>query len=526
MRDIGQRLQTEQNLSSDEINFLIGMAQAILRAFTWTEGQPMRCLAQRLELSPTTCYAKLRLVVQLIIWVQRGKQSFETLMAQLQPRPELADPLGPAYAAAQAEGQRLKQALSEAQAQVVSLQAKVAQLHHQWALSIERLIVVLKLSGRCTVRSIVEVLADGLGVSVSVGYVQGIIAQAGRNAHLALARLLPVVPLSGAICVDEVFFKEIGRRMLGVVIVDPMSGLILRLQRCTERSKTALGTVLEQFAEAGFKDKIKLCLTDMYAGYLKPVKTYLPQAVHQLCWFHINCFHIGLTVYRANQAYERAVKALAAFDQHQPGPLDQTQSQQRQDLLAACHQTHSQWQGAQRFQRLLLRCLWSPTLSLATTRLDQLLRLAPQVNNPYIQTMGTFLADHRPGLLVFYTCLESDQHRLHRLSRSQQHWVPLTKRWALPLTTNAAEHVFRCLRRYTHQMDHFATEPATQHFFDLFAFFHNVHRLRAGKRAGHSLLTAAHVDVLSLFGTDDPYTILGFPPASQTFTRLKSVQLV
>jgi len=114
---------------------------------------------------------------------------------------------------------------------------------------------------------------------------------------------------------------------------------------------------------------------------------------------------------------------------------------------------------------------------------------------------------------------------LKRLSCSQQQWVSLTKRWAIPITSNAAEHVLRCLRRYTHQMDHFGTETATQRFFDLFVFYHNVHTLRVGKRAGSSLLAAAHTDVKKLFGTDDPYTILGFPPASQSFIQMKSVQL-
>jgi hypothetical protein len=65
-----------------------------------------------------------------------------------------------------------------------------------------------------------------------------------------------------------------------------------------------------------------------------------------------------------------------------------------------------------------------------------------------------------------------------------------------------------------------------QRFFDLFAFYYNVRNLRAGKREGNSLLASAHVDVKKLFGTDDPYTILGFPPASQTFTLVKSVQSV
>ncbi|MBS1251773.1 MAG: hypothetical protein MAG451_00806 [Anaerolineales bacterium] len=194
---------------------------------------------------------------------------------------------------------------------------------------------------------------------------------------------------------------------------------------------------------------------------------------------------------------------MAAFDKKHTGPLSDAEHRQRQDLVAERDQLHRHWQGAQRFQRLLMRLLWSPTLDVATRRLDQLIRVAAQASNPHVQKMGAFLDQHRAGLLVFYACLESGQHRLQRLSRSQQTWVSLTKRWAVPLTSNAAEHVFRCLRRYTHQMDHFGTEAATCRFFDLFAFYHNMRVLRAGKRAGCSLLAAAHTDVKKLFGTDD-----------------------
>jgi hypothetical protein len=406
------------------------------------------------------------------------------------------------------------------------LQAEVSHLQGAWTVMQDRLIVVLKLSGRCTVRSIVEVLEYGLGLQVSVGYVQGVISQAGLNAHSALARLVQVVPLSGAISVDEVYLKELGQRIFGIVIVDPLSGLILRLTRCGERSKATIGAVLQQFAAAGFRDRIKLCLTDMYEGYVEPLKTYLPQAVHQFCWFHINCFHLGASVRRAARAYQQAVEALAAFDKQHPSPLTAAAQTQRRALLTAQEQAHRHWLGAQRCQRLLLRLLCSPSLAVATVRLEQLLRVAPKVANPYVQAMATFVAQHRHGLLSFYACLESGQHLLQRLSRSQQQWVALTVRWALPLTTNAAEHVFRCLRRYTHAMDHFGADEATQRFFDLFAFFHNVHILRAGQHAGSSLLATAHVDVKALFGTDDPYTMLGFPPAAQAFTPAKSVQSV
>lgn len=525
MREIGRTLTAEQNLSGEDITWLIAMAQAVLRAFAWTEGQPMRGLAATLGISPQTLYTTLRLVVQAMVWVRRGQASVAALASRLQEGQARLTAAEQAAAAAQAEVQRLTRVLADAQAQVSVLQVEVARLQAQWTVMQDRLIVVLKMSGRCTVRSIVEVFAYGLGVQVSVGYVQGIIAQASLQAGSVWARLLKVVPLSGAVCLDEVFFKEMADQVLGIVIVDPLTGLILRLERCTERSKDAIGTVLQHFNAAGFQAQIKLCLTDMYEGYLKPVKTYLPQAVHQFCWFHLNCFHIGATVHRAERAYQRAVAALAAFDKKHPEPLSEADAPPRRELVAARDLAQRQWLGAQRFQRLLSRLLWSPTLTVATARLDQLIRVAAQMNNPYLQKMGACLTEHRAGLLVFFTCLESCPHQLRRLSRSQQQWVALTSRWALPITSNAAEHVFRCLRRYTNNMDHFVTSDATQHFFDLFVFFHNLHVLRAGKRAGHSLLAAAHVDVVTLLGTDDPYTMLGFPPATQAFTPTKSVQL-
>jgi hypothetical protein len=371
-------------LSDDDIVWLTAIAQAILRAFIWTEGQPMRTLAATLGVSPQTLYTTLRLAVQALLWVYRHKTAVETLVSQLQTLQSCVDALEQTASRLQAEVHRLTQALAAAQAQIGALQAEVTRLQGAWTVMQDRLIVVLKLSGRCTVRSIVEVLECGLGLQVSVGYVQGVISQAGLNAHTALERLLQVVPLSGAINVDEVYLQELGQRIFGMVIVDPLSGLILRLTRCGERSKDAISAVLKQFAAAGFRERIKLCLTDMYEGYVEPLKTYLPQAVHQFCWFHINCFHLGAAVRRAERAYQRAVEAWAAFDKQHPGPLTAAGQMQRQVLLTAQEQAHRHWRGAQRFQRLLLRLLWSPSLAVATARLDQLLRVAPKAANPYI----------------------------------------------------------------------------------------------------------------------------------------------
>ena len=52
--EIGRQMQIEQNLTDADIIWLVAIAQAVLRAFTWTEGQPIRTLSATLDISPTT----------------------------------------------------------------------------------------------------------------------------------------------------------------------------------------------------------------------------------------------------------------------------------------------------------------------------------------------------------------------------------------------------------------------------------------------------------------------------------------
>ncbi len=59
MREIGRRLKAEQNLTNEDIAWLVGIAHAMLRAFVWDEGQPMRTLANDLGIS-----TKMRQVVK------------------------------------------------------------------------------------------------------------------------------------------------------------------------------------------------------------------------------------------------------------------------------------------------------------------------------------------------------------------------------------------------------------------------------------------------------------------------------
>ena len=107
MRQIGQTLKTEQNLTSADIAWLVGIAKAILRVFVWDEGEAMRTLASDLGISPQTLYTKMRQVVQVLMLVRRGKQSVEKLMDHIRELQDRLAQLEQTYADAQSEVKRL-----------------------------------------------------------------------------------------------------------------------------------------------------------------------------------------------------------------------------------------------------------------------------------------------------------------------------------------------------------------------------------------------------------------------------------
>lgn len=522
MRDIGRKIRSEQNLSTAEINWLVIIANAILRAFTLSDGRPMRHLSDELDVSPTTFYKVLRLSIEALTWIYRTKKSIQSLMIDLKQQADQIHTLKQSLSNSKKQVNSLTSKLFELNAQVSMQESEINRLNEQWKLGTDRLIVVLKMSGRCTVRSIVEVLEYGLGLSVSVGYVQKIITQAGENSESAFQKLLQVIPLSGAICIDEIYLKEAGQRIWGIVIVDPMSGLILCLERAHERSSDEIARTINKLkaARPTIEGLIKLCLTDMYKAYAGTVKELLPLAKHQYCWFHINCFHIGATVKKAERAYYRAVKQLEAFDKKVKNKsLTAQQEQERAVLEEACKKAQKEWLGSQRFQKMLMKTLKAHSSQYAQKTLDRLIASGNRISNPYVKHMAKFFKNHREQLLSYYACLENNQHVIQRLSHSKQKWVNVTKLWAIPITTNAAEHAFRQLRRYTKNMEQFGTEKGTRSFFNLFVLYHNCRTLREGKKAGNTLLEAAHVSLVDLFGSDDPYTILGFPKAEASFTK-------
>ena len=487
----------------------------------------MTQLAHRAGISRPTLYTHLRLAIEALHWVYQNKKPLSQLLSQMNRyRSQCLEAQGQLNQAKQTIHQYWLLLVNQ-KGNLQKQEAELTQMKRHHQVNVERLIVVLRLSGRCSIGSIMEVLFEGVGVKVSHGYVCDILSQARRQAKEAMGTLSKWLPFSGVIAIDEVFLREWGERIFGVVVVDPMTGLILRLDRVEARTQKAIGVVLKRVSESGLKPSVKLCLTDMYSAYEKLVATHLPQAAHQFCWFHINCFHIGATVRQAKLGYRQAQQQLETFERKHPRLRTKALKRKRASLRQTREQAHRFWVGAQRFQSLLENCVNARGGQRATERLERLMRVGKDHYNPYISQMATFLERHRPGLLSFFSCVQNPP--LHPLRRSEEDdttWVPLSDPRTLPKTTNAAEHIFRCLRRYLHGMDHVGTSKTTQEFFDLFVFFHNVRTLRAGSKAGTSLLAAAGVKLESIFGSDDPYTILGFPPTFNTVLPLRKYKKV
>jgi AraC-like DNA-binding protein len=509
------------------MQWIVCIAAAIIRAFGEGSDQNMAEIAQRAGMSRQTLYHHLRMAIESLHWVYLNKRGLNRLLSQIE---QYRDQWMSAKRKAEEAQQTIRDywlRLGERGTQIKTLEAELAALKEQNQCFLARMIVVLSLSGRCTIGSIVEVMELGWGVKMSEGYVHGILAKARGQATAALTSLSKVLPFSGAIAIDEVFLREWGKRIYGVVVVDPITGLILRFGRAGDRGHQAIGEVLKGLSESGMKASVKLCLTDMYAGYEQLVAAYFPAAAHQFCWFHINCFHLGATVRQAKSGYRQAQTKLETFEGKHPRLKNKTLQRQHAALSNTREQAYRFWVGAQRFQSLLQNCLQAPSSQQATATLDRLIRVGRDHRNPYIHAMATFIERHRPGLLTFFNCWEKNP-LLHRQPQpdGDKRWVPLQDRAMIPKTTNAAEHIFRCLRRYLHGMDHVGKDNTTQGFFDLFAFFHNARTLRSGSKAGTSLLKDAGVDLQDIFGSDDPYTILGFPPVFQKVVPLRKFKKV
>jgi len=111
--------------------------------------------------------------------------------------------------------------------------------------AVERDVVVLSQVGHASVRGIQECLEEMVGVERSVGWIEGVLQEAGRRAEGLVA--VPDGPRQ--VAADEVYAG--GQPVLEVV--EPRSGLILTLAHAERRDETAWGCAWLDLEERGVR---------------------------------------------------------------------------------------------------------------------------------------------------------------------------------------------------------------------------------------------------------------------------------
>jgi predicted DNA-binding protein YlxM (UPF0122 family) len=157
---IGERIQREQQLSAEAIQWIVCIAAAIMQAFGVEPMQSMSGIAQRAMVSRSTLYQQVRLAIEALNWVYQSKQHLNHLLSQVQRYRQQCLEGKQKAKQAQQTIQQYWLLLSNYKVQGEKLEAQIVQMERQQQMNLERWIVVLRLSGRCSIGSIMEVLGD------------------------------------------------------------------------------------------------------------------------------------------------------------------------------------------------------------------------------------------------------------------------------------------------------------------------------------------------------------------------------
>ena len=334
------------------------------------------------------------------------------------------------------------------------LEGEVAALKLELLALVERAIIVLRLSGKVSYRGIQECLHHLLGVQVSLAEIEAQVQQAGQQAQSVLAPLLAQVQVRWA-AIDEVYLKEAGRQVYGLLVVDLESRLALTLQRAVDRQASTWYQVLKDLPH--LRQTLQGLVADLarpYPRLIRQLAGYWQRAlVLQACNVHAmrHLFRLGT---KARDPYRRAKQRYQAARQ---AWLNQSQEPAVRLEYQAARQLY-------RFERRLLKYVLGQqghllkalrqssrpaAEAILTQTLAQLARL-PTDYQPFVRSVTKFIVRHQPGLLA---------HLDHP---------------GLAWTTNAAEGTFSLLRRFVTVSKAFSTQHGVQSFFALFLLYYNL----------------------------------------------------
>jgi hypothetical protein len=379
------------------------------------------------------------------------------------------------------------------------LRAQVERLTTELSGLVDKAIVVLRLSGKVSYRGIEECIRLLFGIHVPFYIIKEKLGEAADKAEVVLPRLLGSirVQLTG---LDEVYLKERGRRVYGLLVVDLPSRAILVLKRATDRTADTWQTVIEDIPHV--KDSLQGLVSDLARAFPALVRQLSAKwgrpLHHQLCNVHAmrklyTFVTLAMKPYRqAKQRYNKAKKALAAAADSQEAQTEYWSARQLRNF----HWRMSRYVLVLVSQ--LLTALCKPTRQAAEAALDQALaRMAelPADYQPWVTKVTDFIHRHRPKLLTHYDVLGLD--------------------W----TTNACEGAFSVLRRFVTVYKAFPSQESVEQFFALFVLYYNLKPQRYADGACVAPWARAGVHLegnyLHYLGYETPQTLIPYSKLAQ-----------
>jgi transposase-like protein len=378
------------------------------------------------------------------------------------------------------------------------LEREVATLKRELVELVERAIIVLRMSGKVSYRGIQECLHYLCGVHVSLAEIEAQVQQAGQQAQSVLTSLLAQVQVTW-VAIDEVYLKEAGRQIYGLLVVDLESRLALTLQRAVDRQASTWYQLLKDLPQV--RHTLQGLVADLARPYPVLVRRLARYWQRPLVLQDCNVHAMRHLFKLRNKALEPYRRAKQRYQAARQAWLDQPDDPDVQPEYQAARQLYRFERRLLKYvlglQRQLVKALRQPSRPAAeailTQTLAQLARL-PTSYQPFVQAVTKFIVRHQPRLLAHF------DHP------------------GLAWTTNTAEGAFSLLRRFVTVYKAFSTQQGVQSFLALFLLYYNLKPQRFDE--GQHLAPLARAGVQ----TNGNYlNYLGFPTPTRliSYTTLK-----
>jgi hypothetical protein len=361
------------------------------------------------------------------------------------------------------EAEQLKEQVNQLQQEndrlrfkIQELKGEVARLTVQMKEIVDKAIIVLRLSGKVSYRGIEECIRLLFGVHVPAYVIKEKLSEAAEKAEGVLPQLLASIQVVFA-GLDEVYLKEQGRRIYGLLVTELASRAIISLTKATNRTSDSWVEALKSIPQ--LKDSLGGIVTDLARAFpalarkLKDAWQREEPLLHQLCNVHAfrKLFEFKALAWqpykKAKERYQQAKEALSK----KPHLKEVWHEYWSARQLRNFHWRMSRYVLTLSAQ--LITALSKPTRQAAEAALDKTLAqmaLLPADYQPWVTKTTDFINRYRAKLLLHYDFLGLD--------------------W----TTNSCEGAFSVLRRFVTVYKAFPSPESVEQFFALFVLYYNL----------------------------------------------------